>query len=240
MMPAPKALLPAPDPDPAHDPGFAAGGERAARALAELPPAALARHSTSAGTRSGSAPRRGPIRQSSREASSIQGGRAAPRTGFAITRASFPSSRWTRATTRFRGGDRGALGRAHAAEPRVSPQAAPAAHRPAERGGAPSGRRHRDAARQAARGVARLREGPSAGSERRDLGALARGARASAQGGEARRRAAAAPAVVPPQPAEQGSHRRIGDAPRRRWSHRRVSEPDVVRKRQVSRGAVDA
>src|SRR6476469_816190 len=40
-MPAPKALLPAPDLDPAHDPGFAGAGERAEQALARIPPHAL-------------------------------------------------------------------------------------------------------------------------------------------------------------------------------------------------------
>ncbi|HEX8850046.1 MAG TPA: DUF72 domain-containing protein [Gemmatimonadaceae bacterium] len=40
-MPAPKTVLPAPDLDPAHDPGFAAAGERADRAIARIPPDAL-------------------------------------------------------------------------------------------------------------------------------------------------------------------------------------------------------
>ena len=40
-MPTPKTVLPAPDLDPAHDPGFAAAGERAQRALDGTPARAL-------------------------------------------------------------------------------------------------------------------------------------------------------------------------------------------------------
>src|SRR6476661_5252300 len=57
-MPAPKALLPAPDLDPANDPGFAAAGERAEQALARIParalgaPLAVAGHEVRVGTAS--------------------------------------------------------------------------------------------------------------------------------------------------------------------------------------------
>jgi uncharacterized protein YecE (DUF72 family) len=48
-MPTPKTILPAPDLDPAHDPGFAAAGERAQHALDRTPAGALGSPLTLAG-----------------------------------------------------------------------------------------------------------------------------------------------------------------------------------------------